>query len=179
MYLKGLRLFPRMCHRVGSYHWYYPAWPGKISVRNRRQIWHEEYPVLPHPLACSAGRKIYMDEYWNGDEHLCNLCQQIAGSFNYAAQLRPELMFSVSQLARVISRPTKEILSLAQQVIENMIGSLDLKCHLSPWWPQWSTWYIDGCAHTARTLNWCAFLAFCGTCWFHTCEIHHSCHRIG
>jgi len=49
-----------------------------------------------------------MDEYWNGDEHLCNLCQQIAGSFNYAAQLRPELMFSVSQLSRVMSCPTKK-----------------------------------------------------------------------
>jgi len=44
-----------------------------------------------------------MDEDWNGDENLCNLYQQIAGSLNYAAQLWPELMFSVSQLPRVMS----------------------------------------------------------------------------
>ena len=48
------------------------------------------------PIPLPAGRKIYMNEEWNGDENLRNLYQQIAGSLNYAAQLRPELMFSVS-----------------------------------------------------------------------------------
>ena len=49
-----------------------------------------------------------MNEEWNGDENLRNLYQQIAGSLNYAAQLPPELMFSVSQLSRVMSCPTQE-----------------------------------------------------------------------
>jgi len=40
---------------------------------------------------------------WNGDENLRNLYQQIAGSLNFAAQLQPELMFSVSQLFRMMS----------------------------------------------------------------------------
>jgi len=44
-----------------------------------------------------------MNKDWNGDEILCNLYQEIAGSLNYAGQLRPELMFSVSQLSRVMS----------------------------------------------------------------------------
>ena len=35
--------------------------------------------------------------------YLRNLYQQIAGSLNYATQLQPELMFSVSQLSRVMS----------------------------------------------------------------------------
>jgi len=68
-----------------------------------------------------------MDEDWNGDENLCNLYQQIAGSLNYAAQLWPELMFSVSQLPRVMSWPTQENLVLARQVVKCIIGSLDLK----------------------------------------------------
>jgi len=37
-----------------------------------------------------------MNEEWNGDENMRNLYQQIAGSLNYAAQLRPELVcFSI------------------------------------------------------------------------------------
>jgi len=44
-----------------------------------------------------------MNGEWNGDKNLRNLYQQIAGSLNYAAQLRPELMFTVSQLFRVMS----------------------------------------------------------------------------
>jgi len=47
-----------------------------------------------------------MNEEWNGDENLRNLYQQIAGRLNYAAQLQPELMISVSQLSRVMSCPT-------------------------------------------------------------------------
>ena len=62
-----------------------------------------------------------MDEEWNGDENLRNLYQQITGSLNYAAQLWPELMFSVSQLSRVMSYPTQENLSLARQVIKYII----------------------------------------------------------
>jgi len=38
-----------------------------------------------------------MNEEWNGEENLRNLYQQIAGSLNYAALLRPEILFSVSQ----------------------------------------------------------------------------------
>ena len=57
-----------------------------------------------------------MNEEWNGDENLRNLYQQIAGSLNYAAQLRPDLMFSVSQLSHVMSCPTQENLSLARQL---------------------------------------------------------------
>jgi len=108
-----------MCHRVGSYHWYYQAWPGKISAQNRRKIWHDGYPLLPHPLAC---RQEHLHEWrWSGDENLRNLYQQIAFSLNYAAQLRPELMFSVSQLCRVMSCPTQENLSIARQVINTLL----------------------------------------------------------
>jgi len=48
------------------------------------------------PIPLPAGKKIHMNEEWNGDENLRNLYQQIAGSLNFEAQLRPELMFSVS-----------------------------------------------------------------------------------
>jgi len=34
------------------------------------------------PIPLPAGRKIYMNEEWNGDENLRNLYQQIAGSLN-------------------------------------------------------------------------------------------------
>jgi len=84
------------------------------------------------PIPLPAGRKIYMNEEWNGDESLRNLYRQIAGSLNYAAQLRPELMFSVSQLSRVMSCTTQENLSLARQVIKYIIGSLDLKISYRP-----------------------------------------------
>ena len=74
-----------------------------------------------------------MNEEWNGDENPRNLYRQIAGSLNYAAQLWPELMFSVSQLSRVMSCPaTQENLSLARQVIKYIIGSLDLKITYHP-----------------------------------------------
>ena len=65
--------------------------PGKYL----REIVATDIHSSPIPLP--AGRKIYMNEEWNGNENLRNLYQQIAGSLNYAAQLRPELMFSVSQ----------------------------------------------------------------------------------
>jgi len=84
------------------------------------------------PVPLPAGRKIYMNEDWNDDENLRNLHQQIAGSLNYAAQLRPELMFSVSQLCRVMSSPTHEYLSLARQVIKYIMGSLYLKITYRP-----------------------------------------------
>jgi len=84
------------------------------------------------PIPLPVRRKIYMNEDWNGDKKLRNLYQQIAGSLNYAAQLRPELMFSVSQLFRVMSCPTHENLSLARQVIKYIIGSLDLKITYRP-----------------------------------------------
>jgi len=71
-----------------------------------------------------------MNEGWNGDEDLRNLYQQISGSLNYAALLRPELMFSVSQLSRVTSCPTQE--NLARQVIKYIIGTLDLKITYRP-----------------------------------------------
>jgi len=64
--------------------------------------------------------------------NLRNPYQQIAGSLNYAAQLRPEPMFSVSQLSRVMTCPTQENLSLARQVIKYIIGSLDLKITYRP-----------------------------------------------
>jgi len=88
--------------------------------------------IHPSPIPLPAGRKIYMNEEWNGDENMRNLYQQIAGSLNYAAQLRPELMFSVSQLSRVMSCPTQENLSLARQVIKYIIGSLHLKITYRP-----------------------------------------------
>jgi len=68
----------------------------------------------------------------NGDENLRNMYQQIAGSLNYAAQLRPELKFSVSQLSRVMSCPIQENPFLAQQVIKYIIGSVDLKITYRP-----------------------------------------------
>jgi len=58
--------------------------------------------------------------------------QQIAGSLKYAAQLRPELMFCVSQLSRVMNCPTQENLSLVRQVIKYIISLLDLKIYYSP-----------------------------------------------
>jgi len=79
------------------------------------------------PIPLPAGRNIYMKEEWNCDENLRNLYQQIAGSLNYAAQLRPELVFSVSQLSCMMSCPSQENLSLARQVIKYIIRSLDLK----------------------------------------------------
>jgi len=84
------------------------------------------------PIPMPAGKKVYMNEEWSNDENLRNLYQQIAGSLNYAAQLRPELMFSVSQLSRVMSCPTQENLALARQVIKYIIGSLDLKITYCP-----------------------------------------------
>jgi len=84
------------------------------------------------PIPLPVERKIYMNEEWNGDENLRNLYQQIAGSLNYAAQLQSELMFSVSQLSRMMSCPTQENLSLARQVIKYIIGSLDLKITYRP-----------------------------------------------
>jgi len=84
------------------------------------------------PIPLRAGRKIYMYEEWNGDKNLHNLYQQIAGSLNYAAQLRPELLFSVSQLSCVMSCPTQENLSLARQVIKYIIGTVDLKITYRP-----------------------------------------------
>ena len=80
------------------------------------------------PIPLPAGRKIYMNEEWNGDENLRNLYQQIAGSLDYAAQLRPELMCSVSQLSRMMSCLTQENLSL----IKYIIRSLDLKITYRP-----------------------------------------------
>ena len=74
--------------------------------------------IYSSPIPLPAGRKIYMNEEWSGDENLRYLYQQIAGSLNYAAQLRPERMFSVSQLSRMMSCPTQENLSLARQVIK-------------------------------------------------------------
>jgi len=88
--------------------------------------------VHSSPIPLPAGRKVYMNENWDGDEDLRNLYQQITGSLNYAAQLRPELMFSVSQLSRVMSCPTPENLNLARQVIKYIIGSLDLKITYRP-----------------------------------------------
>jgi len=69
---------------------------------------------------------------WNGNKSLRNLYQQIASSLNYAAQLRPQLMFSISQLSGVMSCPTQEDRSLARQVIKFNIGSLDLKITYRP-----------------------------------------------
>ena len=79
----------------------------------------------PSPIPIPAGTNVYMNEGWNGDEDMRNLYQLISGSLNYAAHLCPELMFSVSQLSRVMSCPTQE--NLARQVIKYIIGTLDLK----------------------------------------------------
>jgi len=86
------------------------------------------------PIPLPAGRKMYVNEERNSDENLRNLYQQIAGSLNYAAQLQPELMFSVqvSQLSRVTSCPTQENISLARQVIKYIIESLDMKITYHP-----------------------------------------------
>jgi len=84
------------------------------------------------PIPIPAGTEVYMNEGWNGDEDFRNLYQQISGSLNYAALFRPELMFSVSQLSRVMSCPTQENLTLARQVIRYIIGTLDLKITYRP-----------------------------------------------
>ena len=73
-----------------------------------------------------------MNETWNGDQDLRKLYQQISGSLNCADQLRPEWMFSVSQLSRVMSCPTSESLNLARQVIRYIMGTLDLKITYRP-----------------------------------------------
>jgi len=93
---------------------------------------HDMTDIHSSNIPLPAGRKIYMNEEWNGDENLRNLYQQIAGSLNYAAQLRPELMFSVSQLSRVMSCQTQENLSLARQVIKYIIRSWDLEITYRP-----------------------------------------------
>ena len=64
---------------------------------------------------------------------ICVICiSRSPEAFNYAAHLRPELMFSISQLSRLMSCPTQENLSLARQVIKYIIGSLDLKITYRP-----------------------------------------------
>ena len=72
---------------------------------------HSSFIPLP------AITNIYMNEEWNGDKNLRNLYQQITGTLrlnrDYAAQLWPDLVFSVSQLSRLMSCPTQENLSLA------------------------------------------------------------------
>jgi len=85
-------------------------------------------PAIPIP----AGTKVYMNEGWNGNEDLRNCYQQISGSLNYAALLCPVLMFSASQLSRVMSCPTQVNLTLACQVIRYIIETLDLNITYRP-----------------------------------------------
>jgi len=139
------------------------------------------------PIPLPAGRKMYMDKEWNGDKNLRNLYQQIAGSLNYAAQLRPELMFSVqvSQLSRVTSCPTQENLSLARQVIKYIIRSLDLKIVYRPDDPNdplsetnnelmmftdsdWATSLDTRCSHG------CYVIMFAGAAIAHRSKLHKS-----
>jgi len=56
----------------------------------------------------------------------------IGGPKELLPGVRPEFMFSVSQLSRVMSCPTQENLSLARHVIKYVIGSLDLKITYRP-----------------------------------------------
>ena len=125
-----------------------------------------------------------MNEEWNGDENLRNLYEQITGSLNYAAQLRPELMFSVSQLSCVMSCPTQENPSLARQVIKYIIGSLDLKITYRPDDPNdplainnelimftdsdWATSVDTQCSHG------CCIIMFAGATIAHRSKSHKS-----
>ena len=137
------------------------------------------------PIPMPAGKKVYMNEEWSNDENLRNLYQQIAGSLNYASQLRPELMFSVSQLSRVMSCPTQENLALARQVIKYIIGSLDLKITYRPDNPNdpmsetnnelmmftdsdWATSVDTRCSHG------CYILMFAGAAIAHRSKAHKS-----
>ena len=130
--------------------------------------------------------KIFLKTWqWIGDENLRNLYQQIAGRLNYAAQLWPELMFSVSQLPRVMSCPTKENFALARQVIKYLIGSLDLKITYYPDDPNdplsetnnelmmftdsnWATLVDTRCSHG------CYIIMFAGAAIAHRSKAHKS-----
>ena len=112
-----------------------------------------------------------------------HLYQQIAGSLHYTAQLRPELMFSVFQLSRVMSCPTQENLSLTRQVIKFIIGSLDLKITQRPDDPNdqkmnnelmmftdsdWATSVDTRCSHG------CYVIMFAGAAITHRSKSHKS-----
>ena len=66
--------------------------------------------AFPSPIPLPAGAKIYMNESWHGNENNRSLYQQMCGCCNYAALLHPDLMYSVSQICKVMSCPNQEIL---------------------------------------------------------------------
>ena len=76
-----------------------------------------------------AGRKIYMNEEWNGDENLRNLYQQIAGSLSIAPARAYVFSFSIVSRDELpdpresVSRPA------CHQVRHRIVGSEN---HLSP-----------------------------------------------
>jgi len=133
------------------------------------------------PIPLLAGRKIYMNEGWNGEENLRNLYQQIASSLNYIAQLQPELVISVSQLSRVMSCPTQENLSVTRQVIKYIVRSLDLMITYRPDDPNDPLSEINNgliiftdsdWATSADT--WCYVITFAGAAIAHRSKSHKS-----
>ena len=88
--------------------------------------------AFPSPIPLPAGAKIYMNESWDGNENNRSLYQQMCGCCNYAALLRPDLMYSVSQICKVMSCPNEENIAQAQKVIKYMIGSMDERLTFRP-----------------------------------------------
>ena len=88
--------------------------------------------AYPSPIPLPAGAKVYMNETWDGNENNRSLYQQMCGCCNYAALLRPDLMYSVSQICRVMSCPNEENIAQARNVIKYMIGSMDEKLTFRP-----------------------------------------------
>jgi hypothetical protein len=140
----------------------------------------------PSPIPAPAGTKVYMNEEWSGDENFRNLYQQYCGCINYAALMRPELAFYASQICRVMSCPTTENLSLAQNILKYMIGSLDERLTFRPTDlkadvhddvntelmlftdSDWAT-----CLETRRS-HGCYVLMFAGACISHRSKAHKS-----
>jgi hypothetical protein len=84
--------------------------------------------AVTSPLPIPAGTKIYMtreDETDILDTEATNLYQQMTGSIMYCSLLRPDLMYYVSQLRKVISRPTTAHIGLSGKVLIYLHGTYD------------------------------------------------------
>ena len=68
----------------------------------------------------------------NDVDELTNLFQQITRSILYCSLLHPKLQFNAAQLCKVMSRPTEEHLSLAQQVLMYIKGTINDKLTFRP-----------------------------------------------
>jgi transposase InsO family protein len=126
--------------------------------------------AVPTSLPLPAGSKLYMND---SDDDDCtpeevNLYQQMAGSVMYASLLRPSVMYYASQLGKVMSRPTREHLRKARQVIQYLNSTADEVITFRP----------EGCD------GWSAFdvqlLAFSDSDW--ACAVDtrrsHGCHVV-